>query len=49
MMYNISKEKEIHKIVLGGNNDFTHRVGQDIQELSLANFDKTNLEKTYLS
>ena len=48
MLYNISIENDINHIILSGHEEFSKKIGEEIREINIANFNKDNLEITYL-
>ena len=48
MLYNISIEKNIKNLVLSGEEDFSKKIGEEIRQINIANFNKNDLEIVYL-
>ena len=48
MLYNISIEKDIKNLVLSGDEDFSKKIGEEIRQINIANFNKNDLEIVYL-
>ena len=48
ILYNIYIEKNIKKIILKGNKDFTCKIGNEVRELNNSNFNKGELEIEFI-
>ena len=48
MLYNISIEKDIKNLILSGEEDFSKKIGEEIRQINVANFNKNDLEIVYL-
>ena len=48
ILYNIYREKNIKKILLKGNKDFTSEIGSEVKELVNTNFNKDDIVIEYI-